>query len=435
MNFDLLKKNSASKNFSDGQVIILEGDKQGNEMYVILEGNVNIYKNFQSPNEKLIVSLGAGNFFGEMTLFLNRPRSATAIAKGDVQLLAVERSAAYQIFETHPEVSFALMKTLCERIYKATKILGVVHTPSELIIGTASELLFDPEKIKSEPPTPAPAPVLISDTPPAPILISDTPPEGFKGFETMNPSLPAGLFPEGHKIYDIPTKPHPTEGIYRKNFKCPVCEKTFAGYSIRTTRLKLERRDKDFRSHYAAIDTTYYEIITCTECYYSMFENAYAKPIIARFKENIPQISMYKNLLNINITEDRGINSVFAGYYLALKGAPLFYKDFEMFVAKIWLRLMWLYQDVGDKSMEEVAAKKAHESYLAAFENTDASPDVLQQLCVLVGELSLIVKDVPGAKVFFAKARNFRGGNKTMLTQAEEGINRIRAIESGQLPL
>jgi hypothetical protein len=93
---------------------------------------------------------------------------------------------------------------------------------------------------------------------------------------------------------------------------------------------------------------------------------------------------------------------------------------------------MWLYQDAEDKEMEDMAAKKAHKAYLAAFENTDASPEVLQQLCVLVGELSLIVKDIPGAKTFFAKARGFRNGNKAMLQQAEEGINTIRAIESGQ---
>jgi hypothetical protein len=104
-----------------------------------------------------------------------------------------------------------------------------------------------------------------------------------------------------------------------------------------------------------------------------------------------------------------------------------------MLVAKVWLRLRWLYKDVNDEAMEEIATQQAHACYLAAFEKTDASPEALQQLCVLVAELSLMVKDVANAKFFFVKARSFRHGSKAMQLQAEDGIATIRQIESGAL--
>jgi hypothetical protein len=455
IDINLLKKNSCAKRFSDAEIIIREGDKMGDEMYVILEGKVGVYRNFGQPNEINISTLNVGNFFGEMTLFLHRERTATVVAQGTVILLAIGRVAAYEFFETQPQLTYLVMKTLCTRLEKTNKILSVADITVGHESGSPSERLFSAEfsaPVASAPVVSAPppsttnvaqatkpasvVPTPASVVPPAPAsFISDTPPPGFIADTPVPSSLPDGLFPEGHQIYKLQTKPASPELIYKKNFKCPVCDKTFSAYSVRTTRLKIERRDKDFRSHYNGIDTTYYEIITCTECYFSNFEAAYAQPIVSRFKESIGQITEYKKKLNIDITEDRNINNVFAGYFLALKGAPLFYKNHEMFVAKIWLRLIWLYDDCRDGAMVEAATKNAHKAYLSAFEKTDATPEALQQLSVLIGELSLMVRDIPNAKLFFVKARSYRGGSKAYQTQAEDGIETIRKIESGQIKL
>jgi hypothetical protein len=439
MDINLLKKNSSAKKFPDGYFIIREGDKMGDEMYVILEGKVNVYKNYKTENEKMLATLTPGNFFGEMTLFLHRERSATAIANGEVILLVIGRLAAYEFFETQPQLTYAVIKSLCHRLENTNKQLGRANMPGAISAGNEPERLFTAETPAPVAPAPAKptAPAMISDTPPAG-FISDTPPADFvpPAQESKLPSsLPAGLFPEGHKTYDLKTQPASPDLIYKKNFKCPVCEKSFLAYSIRTTRLKLERRDKDFRSHYPGIDTAYYEIITCPHCYFSNFEASYSQPIISRFKESIGEITKYKEQLGTDLTDDRNINNVFAGYFLALKGAPLFYKSHEMTTAKIWLRLTWLYDDCRDGAMVELATKKAHEAYLSAFEKTDAGTEALQQLCVLVGELSLMVRDVPNAKLFFVKARSYRGGSKVLQTQAEDGIEKIRKIESGQLKL
>ncbi|MCL2199775.1 MAG: DUF2225 domain-containing protein [Defluviitaleaceae bacterium] len=420
---DKLKGGASAKKFTAGQIISQEGGPKSTEMCVIIEGQVGVYKSM--PQEKKIATLTKGDFFGEMALFLDKEHSATVVAETDVFLMVITREAVFNFMETQPQLIFAIIQTLCDRLDKANRRISGAKIP-----GTTIEPIPTPQPVAPPPPPPAP--------PPAAGLISDMPPEGFAPPPPKKTTIemPKDLFPADHDVYDLAPAPKPAELVYKKTFKCPVCEKSFQAYSVRTTRLKLLNRDKDFRSHYQDIDTAYYEIITCPECYFSMLETGFNQHIIARFKESIGQITRYKKHFGkINLIEDRSINPVFIGYYLALKGAPLFYKNHHMNTAKLWLRLMWLYDDVKDGAMKDYAARKAHASYLSAFESTDITGEAIQQLSVLMGELSLVIKDLPSAKTFFVKARSNKDGNKSLLSQAEDGIETIRRIESGQIQL
>ena len=70
--------------YQKGENIIKEGD-QDKKMYIILEGSVKI--TLSDGNEKIQVALlKKGDFFGEMSLFIDAPRSATATAIGEVKL-------------------------------------------------------------------------------------------------------------------------------------------------------------------------------------------------------------------------------------------------------------------------------------------------------------------------------------------------------------
>ncbi|MCL2224307.1 MAG: DUF2225 domain-containing protein [Defluviitaleaceae bacterium] len=433
MDVNALKNSESARRFTGGTVIAVENQKANDEMYIILEGQVEKYKNYQQAGETKTKTLGLGGIFGETSLFLQKAPSETWIAATDVVAYGVSRASALSFFQTQPQLTALLVKKLCEELDEAR---NAVAAPAPVAPSMPSAPISDtpPAGMISDTPPAG----MISDTPPAG-MISDTPPEGLIGDTPPGGGAPAEmpgeLFPPDHQIYELQTEPASSDVIYKKHFKCPICEHGFTGWAIRTTRLKLEERDKDFRSHYPNIDTTYYEIVTCPECWYSNFEQAYSQPVISRFKENKDQISKYKFQIGLDLTEDRGINAVFAGFYLALKCAEVYYKNYEMNIAKMWLRLKWLYADVEDKAMEFMCAEKAHASYLAAFEKTDASPEALQQLCTLMGELSLIVKDVPNAKIFFVKARSYKNGSKALLLQAEDGIDTIRKIEAGVIRL
>ena len=65
------------KEFKRGDVLFKEGDV-GKEMYVIQAGKVNITKKVRDT-EKILATLGAGEFLGEMAILNNKPRSAGAV--------------------------------------------------------------------------------------------------------------------------------------------------------------------------------------------------------------------------------------------------------------------------------------------------------------------------------------------------------------------
>ena len=121
---NLLNDMSNRKSFSSGQVIIQDGDAECSDLYIILKGSVGIYKNFNEPEEIRIAVLPVGSFFGEMALFLNRSRTATAVAAEDTILLTIDRDNAYVFFKNQPEATFLLIKSLCSRVEVLTSFFA-----------------------------------------------------------------------------------------------------------------------------------------------------------------------------------------------------------------------------------------------------------------------------------------------------------------------
>ncbi|MCL2616300.1 MAG: cyclic nucleotide-binding domain-containing protein [Defluviitaleaceae bacterium] len=110
-----LKDVSTAKMFQKGSVIIRQGDGMPFSMYVILAGVVDVYKNYQKPKERFLATLRAGDFFGEMSLFLKKPRSATVIAAESTMVLEIDQQNAVEIMSRHPDISMTVIQTLCKR--------------------------------------------------------------------------------------------------------------------------------------------------------------------------------------------------------------------------------------------------------------------------------------------------------------------------------
>ena len=72
---------------ADGDVIFRQGDAPG-EMYVIREGSASVSR-LDGGTETSLATLVKGDFFGEMSLFDGKPRSATVKAVGDVMVEAI----------------------------------------------------------------------------------------------------------------------------------------------------------------------------------------------------------------------------------------------------------------------------------------------------------------------------------------------------------
>jgi signal transduction histidine kinase len=101
----------AAVEYSRDAVIFQEGE-QGDRLYIVLSGEVEVWKHAGKADANLLARYGAGRFFGEMALVDELPRSATAIAATESELLSLHRSAFAELVETFPPLASSVMRSL-----------------------------------------------------------------------------------------------------------------------------------------------------------------------------------------------------------------------------------------------------------------------------------------------------------------------------------
>ena len=107
----------------EGRIIFKEGDA-GHEMYVIIDGEVEIVKRTSSETSKTLITLKKGDIFGEMALIDSLPRSATAIAKKPGKLLVMDEPLFYAMARNNADFAFKMIKALSERIRASNETIS-----------------------------------------------------------------------------------------------------------------------------------------------------------------------------------------------------------------------------------------------------------------------------------------------------------------------
>lgn len=114
---------SQERRLAPGEVLFEEGDL-GDEMYVVLEGRVMIYKFIAGAGDEALAFLERGDYFGEMALIDREPRSAYARAdeRGAV-VLAIPGEVVSGILDIGKVSSLPLLKILCSLVAKRLREL------------------------------------------------------------------------------------------------------------------------------------------------------------------------------------------------------------------------------------------------------------------------------------------------------------------------
>ncbi len=110
------------KEFLAGEAVFTEGSL-GTEFCIVQRGTVLIRKKI-AGGERELARLGPGECFGEMALFDDAPRSATAIAATDCTLLTLERSRFNSLLVQRPEMALVICRVLSLRLRAANEQLG-----------------------------------------------------------------------------------------------------------------------------------------------------------------------------------------------------------------------------------------------------------------------------------------------------------------------
>lgn len=130
-----------TKNLAADECLFRAGEP-GGTLYVVESGAVEIYLKDHAGQKILLKTAECGDFFGEVSLFDGRPRTATAVAATDCRLLALSREDLIEAFRRQPETAVGMLAALGGMLRHADKLLqsNVARNVNEMMDEKVSPL-------------------------------------------------------------------------------------------------------------------------------------------------------------------------------------------------------------------------------------------------------------------------------------------------------
>jgi signal transduction histidine kinase len=107
--------NSQVRSYSAGAILCRENAVE-DRFYMILEGEVEVTKNINNNDTRLLKTLGPGDFFGEMALIHNAPRAATVISKSALTTLELDKAGFDRVLHNSSSIAMAMVSEISNRL-------------------------------------------------------------------------------------------------------------------------------------------------------------------------------------------------------------------------------------------------------------------------------------------------------------------------------
>jgi CRP/FNR family cyclic AMP-dependent transcriptional regulator len=117
---DAISRLAVRRNYPKNSVIINEGEHT-DSLYVILSGKVKIFLTDEQQREVIVAIQGAGDYFGELVLLDEAPRSASVMTMEPSTLLLFSKGAFEHYLGNHPKIAISLMRGLAQRLRATTE--------------------------------------------------------------------------------------------------------------------------------------------------------------------------------------------------------------------------------------------------------------------------------------------------------------------------
>ena len=117
-----LAKSCVERSYKAGQTLVKQGDS-GVGLYMIVSGKVKILKETINGETLEIAVQGPGDFFGEMTVLDNAPRSASVIAIENTECLLLTSWDFRARLEVHPEIALDILPIVVKRFRETNEKL------------------------------------------------------------------------------------------------------------------------------------------------------------------------------------------------------------------------------------------------------------------------------------------------------------------------
>jgi CRP/FNR family transcriptional regulator, cyclic AMP receptor protein len=146
----LLARVVARKSYARGSLILGAGDPT-DSLYILISGRIKVFMSDLDGREVILAILGPNEFFGEMGLIDNKPRSASVVALEPCELICISRPDFKRCLADNFDMAMTVMRGLVKRLREADNQIGslalmdVFGRVARLLLGAAE--LIDGEKV------------------------------------------------------------------------------------------------------------------------------------------------------------------------------------------------------------------------------------------------------------------------------------------------
>ncbi len=125
--------------FSKGNIIARQGDEQSHWLYILISGEAEVYLETQNGVRRSVSALSKGSFFGEMGLMTGAPRSASVIAKTDVECYRLDKEVFEEVLHARPSIAEEISHILVKRREELDTALHDIDAQAALKDGTQAD--------------------------------------------------------------------------------------------------------------------------------------------------------------------------------------------------------------------------------------------------------------------------------------------------------
>ena len=104
--------------------VVVSASDAGDALFIVSDGDVKVSLSGENGREIILSTLGAGDFFGEMSLVDGEPRSASVTCLTNAHILRLARRDFLQLLRSYPSIGINVMTEMCVRLRRADESIG-----------------------------------------------------------------------------------------------------------------------------------------------------------------------------------------------------------------------------------------------------------------------------------------------------------------------
>jgi CRP/FNR family transcriptional regulator, cyclic AMP receptor protein len=137
---DVLATGSLRRNYPRGRTIVAEGEPS-QSLYILLSGRAKVQRSDSEGKEVILAVIGPGEFFGEMSLIDDSPRSASVITLESSDFMAINKDNFKAMLLQNNDIGMQIMRGLVRRLREADKKIETLALLD--VYGRVARVLLD----------------------------------------------------------------------------------------------------------------------------------------------------------------------------------------------------------------------------------------------------------------------------------------------------